>query len=133
MPRAEKYLRILLWLIAFHSLVAGILLTGLDEKGIGFFGFSGGSSFFRVQGGVFHLVMCLAYLLAASAPLKNKGLLIFIVSAKFIALAYLLLYYFIVDPILTLLLSGLGDGFMGLLVWLLWRKASSETEKQISG
>jgi len=121
---AEKYLRILLWLIALHSLIVAILLIGLGEEGMGFFGFTTGNPFFRVQAGVFHLVMCFAYLLAASAPLKNKGLLMLIVAAKFIALFYLLIYYFFIEAILTLLLSGLADGLMGGLVILLWQASS---------
>ena len=54
-------------------------------------------------------------------PNKNTSLIIFIISAKFIATFYLLLYYFLTDAILTILLSGIADGLMGFAVLLLWR------------
>ncbi|MEN8226358.1 MAG: hypothetical protein ABFS05_13465 [Bacteroidota bacterium] len=133
MPQAEKYLKILLWLIALHSFVVAMLLIFLGEEGMQYFGFSSGNSFFQVQGGVFHVVMCTAYLLAARKPSNNKGLILFIITAKLIAMLYLLIYYFCCEAVITVLLSGIGDGLMGLLLMLLWLKMHAKTKEDAHG
>jgi hypothetical protein len=69
--------------------------------------------------------MCVAYLLAAR-DIYNTGLIIFIIVAKVIATIYLLIYYFMIDQILTILLSGIADGLMALLVGLLWQAYRKE-------
>ena len=125
MGKAGKYLRLLLWLIAFHSLIVGCLLILLGNSGIVYFGFPEGNQFFQVQGGVFHLVMCLAYLIAAHDT-GNSKLIFFIIGAKSIATVYLLIYYFFVAPVLTIMLSGLADGIMAVLVAVLWKAATKE-------
>ena len=125
MKNAGKYLSVLLWLIALHSFTAGILLITLGNEGIKFFGFPEGNQFFQVQGGVFHLVMCVAYILA-SYDTANSRLIIFIILAKLIALVYLLAYFFFIEAVSTILLSGLADGMMALLVWYLWRSSKKE-------
>lgn len=117
--KALRSLRLFLWFMAIHSFIVGLLLLVLNGEMIGFFGFAGGEAFFRIQGGVFHLVMCVAYCLAALRPYGGRPLIILIIAAKFMAFAYLLIYYFVADPILVLLLSGIGDGLMGLAVLLL--------------
>jgi hypothetical protein len=121
-----KYLRIFLWLVALHSFVVALLLILLNEDGVRYFGFNGGHPFFQVQGGVFHIVMCVAYLLAASDLPKAKKLIIFIVSAKTIAMIYLMIYYVFVSPITILLIAGLGDGIMALIIFWLWRTIKPE-------
>ncbi|MCK5079164.1 MAG: hypothetical protein KAR09_04440 [Bacteroidales bacterium] len=126
MKLAEKYLKILLWLIAIHSLTVAFLLICLGENGILYFGFPSGNKFFQVQGGVFHIVMSVAYVFAALNTGNSRLLIIFIITAKFIATVYLLIYYFLFDPLITILLSGIADGLMGLAVLLLWQKFSHE-------
>lgn len=128
MKNSSKYLKIFLWLIAIHSFTVSLLLIFLGNEGIRFFGFPEGNQFFQVQGGVFHLVMCVAYILASLNIGKNALLIIFIISAKFIATAYLLIYYLFFDPVITILLSGLADGLMGLLVLLLWNVYNKEAK-----
>jgi hypothetical protein len=76
--------------------------------------------FFKVQGGVFHLVMAVAYLLAASGPIQQKKMVLFSFTAKFIATVFLVVYYLAVDPILVILLSGAGDFTMGLILFFLY-------------
>jgi len=127
MKQAPRYLKILLWLIAIHSFTAGSFLIFLGEDGIQYFGFPSGNPFFQVQGGVFHIVMCVAYILASLDVHRNKNLIIFIISAKTIATIYLLIYYFLIDTILMILLSGLADGLMALLVFILWKNSRKET------
>jgi hypothetical protein len=118
----SAYLRILLWLIALHSFTVAVLLILLGEECMQFFGFPAGNAFFQVQGGIFHIVMVVAYLIAATKLSSSRLLIIFIVTAKSIAATYLLLYYFLVMPIMVVLLSGIADGLMGLAVLLLWRQ-----------
>ena len=112
---------VLLWLIAIHSMLVGLLLITIGESGIQYFGFSSGNEFFQVQGGVFHLVMCVAYILTATELRRSKRLVIFIIAAKSIALVYLLVYYFMVDAILIIFLAGIADGLMALLVAIFLR------------
>ncbi|MEE4255583.1 MAG: hypothetical protein V2I47_00950 [Bacteroidales bacterium] len=117
-----KYLSFFLWLLALHSFTVALFLIFLNEEGIRYFGFNGGNPFFQVQGGVFHIVMCGAYILAAIDPGSCRKLIIFIIGAKTIALVYLLVYYFFIDGITMVLVSGLADGMMALIVFLLWKK-----------
>lgn len=114
--------KILLWLIAIHSCVAGLLLIILGDEGMQFFGFMDGNAFFQVQGGVFHLVMCVAYVMAAMNLKKSKQLIIFIILAKTIALLYLLAYFIFIDQILVVLISGIADGLMALMVYFFYRR-----------
>lgn len=128
MKNALKYIKILLWLIALHSFVVSILLLVLGPEEIKVFGFSEGNAFFQVQGGVFHLVMVVAYVIAAINPLTNRNIIIFIIVAKAIATIYLLMYYFMAEPVITVLLSGIVDGLMGLLLLLLWNLAVKKSD-----
>jgi len=121
-----KYLRIFLWLIALHSFTVAVFLIFLNEEGIRYFGFTGGNPFFQVQGGVFHIVMCVAYILAAADLASGRKLIIFIIWAKTIALVYLLVYYFFIDGITMVLVSGLADGIMALIIFLLWKNYKAE-------
>ena len=121
-----KYLRILLWLIAAHSFTVALFLIMLSDEGMRFFGFSGGNPFFQVQGGVFHIVMCTAYLLAATDLRSARKLILFIIGAKTTAAIYLLIYFAFIDQICMVLISGLADGVMALLVFLLWNRHKKE-------
>ena len=121
----SKFLRIFLWLIGIHSVVVGILLVFLSTKSIEYFGVSNADSFFRIQAGVFHIAISVAYFMAAIHPAKNKKLLIFIITVKFIATFYLLIYYFAIEQIWIIGLSAIADFLMGLIVLLLYLKLTS--------
>jgi hypothetical protein len=122
MSNTANILKILLWLIALHSFIVGLILISTGNAGMQYFGFKEGNEFFQVQGGVFHLVMCTAYIIASLNLEKSKGLIIFIILAKTIATLYLLIFYFLIDDVITILLAGIGDGLMGLLVYILYFK-----------
>ena len=118
---------LLLFLIALHSFAVGLALIVMPSSWIKFFGFYGyQNNFFRTMGGVFHLVMVIAYIMAFLGVKQNKlqfhGFIPFIIMAKSLAFLYLTLYYFCLNPIITILLSGLADGFMSLLVYLFYRR-----------
>ena len=122
---AEKLLSHGLYLIALHSFVVGLLLILLGSDAMICFGFDQEKTFFQTQGGIFHIVMVVAYLMAAIRTKENKGLLFFIITAKFLAFTYLILYSFLVESILILLLSGILDGLMGVFVLYLYRSLPS--------
>lgn len=132
MKQAEIYLKILLRLIAVHSFTVAMCLILLGQDGIRFFGFDSGNPFFQVQGGVFHLVMCVAYILASLDPIKKTDLIFFIIAAKFIATIYLCIYYFVITPVPAILLSGVADGLMGLAVYLLYLSARKHIQKGVT-
>lgn len=116
---ANKLLKVFLWLVAIHSLFTGIfLITGSVEM-FKFFGFPYHGGFFSVQGGVFHLVMVVAYLMTASNLGKNSLLIWFCISAKLMAAAFLILYFFLHEKIWIVLISGIGDLIMGVLIYTL--------------
>ena len=57
-----KLLRIFLALVALHSFCVGLGLIIMPFEYFTFFGYEGYQGlFFKVQGGVFHIVMCGAY------------------------------------------------------------------------
>ena len=118
-------LRWFLFLIAAHSFIVGINLILFPAEWMTEFGFAVISEeFFKVQGGVFHIVMAVAYSLACWRPIEYKILIIFSILAKFIATVFLFSYYFFSGPVVTILLSGIVDFFMGLILLYLFRNSS---------
>ncbi len=122
---SKDLLKILLWLIAAHSFLAGILLIVLSPEQLYFFGFDIQEKFFSTQGGVFHIVMSVAYVMGAESIGKSDQIIIFAIVAKFIATIFLLSYFLFKNPIWMVLVSGNGDLFMGvilLIVFLQYKK-----------
>jgi hypothetical protein len=119
-PRTR--LRIFLFLVAAHSLAVGLNLIFFPPRLMTLFGYAPiGEPFFKVQGGVFHLVMVTVYTLGAWDPHRHRSLVLLSVIAKGIATVFLVTYYVLVDPIIVVLLSGIGDALMGLVIALLHR------------
>lgn len=115
-----KHLKIFLYLVALHSFFVGLGLIFIPSHFFVEFGYHEISeNFFRAQGGVFHLVMVVAYSLAAINPSINKPLVKFSIIAKLIATFFLVYYYLFIDNIIVVLLSGLGDFAMGVLILFL--------------
>jgi hypothetical protein len=86
---------------------------------IEFLGFkSGFDRFFSYQGGVFHIIMAVAYLLAAQRAERFEILILFSIIVKFSATVFLFIYYLFVAQILLVLFSGVSDFLMGIA--LLW-------------
>lgn len=115
-------LRIILWLIAVHSFIAGILLIVLNAEQLYFFGFDIQEKFFSTQGGVFHIVMSVAYVFGAESIGKSDQIIIFAIVAKFIATIFLLSYFLFKNPIWMVLVSGNGDLFMGVILLIVFLK-----------
>ena len=115
----RRRLSLLLWAVSLHSLGVGLGLILTTPEAMQNYGFGFcGERFFPVQGGVFHIVMALAYALAARDPGRHFSLVVLTICAKSMALVFLLSYFFFVARIQTVLFSGIADGLMGLVVFL---------------
>jgi hypothetical protein len=114
-----KVFRVFLWLVAIHTFCVGMGLIVLPLDLYGFFGFEGYHGiFFKIQAGIFHFVMCGAYIPAALNPHRNKSLILFAVFAKFTATVFLISYSLFAESIWMVLFSGIFDFLMGVII--LW-------------
>jgi hypothetical protein len=130
----ERFLKWILWLIAIHSFCFGISLIVLPISVIEFFGFQLSEKFFAVQGGVFHIVVSLAYVMAALDLEHSKKLIILSCTAKFMATLFLLSYYFFVNHIFMVIFSGIADFLMGLAIlitFLLYQKTKDANQPEL--
>ena len=127
-----RILRLFLVLVAIHSTLVGICLIVSPVSFIEYLGFPMKEKFYAVQGGVFLLVVSVAYLMAAKDIKAGKNLVEFSFIAKFMATVFLFTYYFAVNPIFLVLFSGLGDLIMGLIIyrlyWLVWKRESQPVQ-----
>jgi len=123
MDKPDTHMKIFLWLIAVHSFLVGIALILFPPSYLEFFGFSNYQySFFQAQGGVFHLVMSVAYLMAIKYMYKSPGLIVFSISAKFIATLFLLIYYLFLEHSWMIIMSAFGDAAMAILLYVLYNR-----------
>lgn len=115
----SRRLTILLYIMAVHSFSVGAGLLIQVPELMALFGFQPCyENFFPAQGGVFHIVMAMGYALGAYDRVKYRCLIQFSIFVKAAATVFLLLYFLIIDRILMVLISGLGDGlFFAVLVW----------------
>ena len=75
-----RRLRALLALVGIHSIAVGIGLMAHPASVFEFMGYARCSEpFFPTQGGVFHIVMAVGYLMAAADPSGNRCLITFAV------------------------------------------------------
>lgn len=117
----DKLFILVLWLTAIHSFLVGLLLIVLPESAIVYFGFDPNNhNFFRVQAGVFHIVMSVFYAAAATDIRKHILLIKLIITTKFIATVFLISYYAFISQVLVILLSGIGDFLIGAVILLLF-------------
>lgn len=113
-PRPQP-LKLVLYGIALHSLLTGIVLFLQPGSFIAWGGWAEVSEpFFPAQGGVFHILMALLYAKAARPDQERLWILPFIVIVKITAAVFLLGYYFLVHPIWVVLVSGVLDGAMAI-------------------
>lgn len=115
----RKRLMMILALVAVHSFCVGIGLIIRPAELMRMFGFGlCYERFFPTQGGVFHIVMAIGYIMAAVDVDKYRCLAIFSIVVKLLATVFLLTYFLFMEPIWLVLASGIGDGLMGLLIYL---------------
>lgn len=116
--------RWLILLIALHSLIIGIFLMVAPAWTMGFGGWQQTINvvFFIRQAGIFHVVLVAAYLIE---HYRYQGVLV-MVTAKSMALFFLLLAAVFDQVPWAVPVSGIGDGAMALLVWWVHRQVSDE-------
>jgi hypothetical protein len=114
----EKRLSSFLWLVAAHSFIVGILLAIQPSALIKLMGFRDiHEPFFPCQGGVFHMIMAIAYIYGAMDIRKNKNMIIYAIIVKMAAAGFLLSYYYFMERLTIIWLSGAVDFFMGAAIW----------------
>ena len=117
-----KVTQVFMTLVTLHSFIVGLLLLIIPYEYLSIFGFREiDHNFFQAQGAVFHFVMCIAYFMVILNPHKNQNLMLFSFYAKMTATVFLLIYFFFVTEVITVLLSGIGDFLMGLIILFLYR------------
>ena len=115
---APRPLALVLCLAAAHSAAVGLGLILIPADLLPRFGLAATTEpFFRVQAGVFHFVMVLVYLMAASRARRAPGLVLLSLVAKVTATVFLLTYYFLVHGAWMILASGLGDGAFAIAIY----------------
>lgn len=116
--KLSRLFSLILWLIAFHSFIVGCALTFSPSFLMEYFGYLEESEpFFRMQGGVFHIILSVVYAWAATDPVKNKPMVMITILAKVCATAFLIGYFIFIGRIWMVLVSGLIDFIMAVIVW----------------
>ncbi len=128
----RKRLSLLMILIAIHSFCVGVGLIIRPAELMQLFGFGTCyERFFPTQGGVFHIVMVVGYLMAAYDVDENHSLIIFSILVKIMATVFLFIYFIAVEQIWLVLMSGFSDGIMGMAIYvalLLYLKSKKKSE-----
>lgn len=116
MKNSQHLLFYFLIAVALHSIAVGVALMLFPLEWLNWFGYHAREKFFPTQAGIFHLVMGAAYCGAALRMNASPDLLLFSVMAKFTATVFLLTYYFFVNDITIIFISGIGDLIMGSII-----------------
>lgn len=123
---ASHRLMVILWLVALHSAGVGVgLILHPDWLMLRTGYLPINEPFFIVQGGVFHLLMAIAYSMAARDLVRNRGLTLFSIIVKSAAALFLILYWLLAARIAVVLFSGIVDGLMALVIamaYVSWRR-----------
>ena len=118
----DKLLSTVLGLVAIHSLGMGLILIAQPAVLMDFAGFNPDCDhFFPAQGGVFHLLMFVVYLMGATHIEKYHLFIVFSIFVKAVATFFLMMYCFIAEFKWVIFLSGIGDGVMGLMIFLVFQ------------
>jgi hypothetical protein len=118
---AVKHERLLVFLIALHSVSVGVMFLLLPQWTLRFAGWPGIEPvFFAYQAGIFHVVLAVAYLMEYA---RYRGVSI-LITAKIVAFVFLITAT-IIDPIpWAVWTSGILDGLMALAVWWVHRNVA---------
>lgn len=74
--------------------------------------------------------MAVGYAMAAYNSRRFECLVLFSIVVKFIATLFLFLYFVFVSQILILLGSMVSDFLMGLVIWMLYKFAKTDSGKE---
>ncbi len=114
--------RVLIILVALHSFMVGSMLLLVPQWALRFGGWNGiDPVFFGRQAGVFHFALATAYLLEYY---RYRGVSV-LLTAKSIAVVFLLGSWLAVPLPWAVLVSGVGDGIMALVVVLVHRRVTA--------
>ena len=128
----SELLAIVLWIIAFHSFCVGIGLIIAPLELFEFFGYSKCTErFFPTQGGVFHIIMAVGYIIGAVKYPRSVDLVVFTIFVKLCAMIFLLIYFVAIKQTWVILFSGISDGLMGMLVYWLYNTSQKETADKV--
>lgn len=117
-----KFLSMVLWLVTIHSITIGMALITQPAFLIEWSGFrSNCEPFFPAQGGVFHLLMAVAYSLGAADAQKYYFLIIFSIIVKAVATLFLFVYCFFIEFKWAIFFFGVADGVMGMTILIALR------------
>jgi hypothetical protein len=118
----HRHERLLVTLVALHSFSVGAMLFLVPQWTMGFAGWEHiDPVFFGRQAGIFHIVLAVAYVLEYQ---RYRGVSI-LITAKLIAVVFLA-GATIVDPLpWAVWTSGLLDGLMAAVVWLVHRRVEA--------
>ena len=123
MHLSEPYERALIILIALHSIIVGVMLLFFAEWAIKFAGWSGADPIFFIwQAGAFHFVLVTGYLVEYFRWRSISLLLI----AKTIAFIFLIGGSVLTDTPWSVWFSGLADGAMALVAFLVHRAVTRD-------
>jgi len=123
----KKYhLPFLLSLISIHSFLVGVGLIIFQGELMEYIGFQFvHERFFQVQGGVFHIVLSICYILPVISYNNFKTLVIFSIIAKISATVFLFIYFLFFDSILCISPASLM-AFLFRFLFLLPRQKKVE-------
>jgi hypothetical protein len=118
--------RILIVLIALHSIAVGIMLMFFAEWAVSFAGWTGAEPIFFIwQAGAFHFVLAAGYLVE---HLQHRSITLLLI-AKTTAFVFLLGGSLLADTPWSVWFSGVADGAMALVAFLVHRAVSgAQTE-----
>ena len=115
---SETYERAVVTLIALHSIVVGVMLMFFTEWAVEFAGWSDADPIFFIwQAGAFHFVLATGYLVEYFRWRSISLLLI----AKTTAFVFLIGGSMLADTPWSVWFSGLADGAMALVAYLVHR------------
>jgi hypothetical protein len=119
----DKLLSTVLGLVAIHSLAMALILIAQPAALMKFAGFNPDCEhFFPTQGGVFHLLMFVVYLMGAIHIEKYHHFIVFSIFVKAVATFFLIMYCFANEFKWVVFLSGICDGVMGLMIFFAFQQ-----------
>ena len=115
----DRLLSTVLVLVAIHTLAIGLTLIAQPAVLMEFAGFNPGCEhFFPAQGGVFHLIVFVVYLMGATHIEKHHSFIVLSIFIKALATFFLLIYCFAAEFKWIIFISGIVDCAMGLIIFL---------------
>jgi CHASE2 domain-containing sensor protein len=126
---SEKLLRLLLYMISIHSIFVGLALISTPGDMFAYFGYQPVSErFFTLQGGVFHIIMGIAYYLAAKSINKDHSLILLAIITKISATLFLFSYFLFIQKIWMVLVSGIVDALMAMVVIIVFHQFKKDKD-----